>query len=383
MNRIAIPLVTVAALIASAVSAQPTSETAEVRAELEALQERLDRMEAEQDDGRLGDRLSFSGDLRYRHETIDDAARETRNRHRIRARFNVGAELGDDLTVGLTLATGADNPVSANQTLGDGFSRKDFGVDRAFFAWDATDRLTLRGGKMGNPLFRPASSWLIYDGDLNPEGLALSYGGEHVFANLVGFWVQERSADKDAIMTGLQGGYRTMIASADLTLGLSYYDYSNTKGYLPFWIGLPFGNSVDADGKLIYDYNLAELFGELTLDAGGQPLRLFFDYVQNTEVDTGDTGFAVGARWRRASAPGSWEVHWLYEDLEADAVIATFTDSDFAGGGTDGRGHVLRGVYVIRSNVNFTGTYFINERGEAAGNKRDYNRLQLDVNFRF
>ncbi|MGW8369112.1 MAG: hypothetical protein ACWGPN_10590, partial [Gammaproteobacteria bacterium] len=65
MNRIAIPLVTVAALIASAVSAQPTSETAEVRAELEALQERLDRMEAEQDDGRLGDRLSFSGDLRY------------------------------------------------------------------------------------------------------------------------------------------------------------------------------------------------------------------------------------------------------------------------------------------------------------------------------
>jgi len=164
---------------------------------------------------------------------------------------------------------------------------------------------------------------------------------------------------------------------------MSYYDYTHAQGFPPFFLGLAQGNIVDGAGNLINDYDLAELFAVLDMNLGGQPLQLFVDIVNNTAADAYESGFAVGARWRDASAPGSWEVGWVYEDLEADAVIANFTDSDFAGGGTDGRGHAFRGVYAFRDNVDFTGTLFINERGEAAGNERDYDRLQLDVNFRF
>ena len=375
------------ALFAVNAFAQPATddETAQLRNDLEALRARLEQLESAEAAANTGSgRVSLSGDLRYRHESIDDDALPSLYRHRIRARFNVGARLAEDLTVGMTLATGGDNPVSANQTLGNGFSRKDIGFDRAFVAWRASDTVTLRAGKMGLPMFRPARNFLIFDNDLNPEGIAIGYDGDSVFANAMAFWVDERSVNDDAMLYGAQGGYRLAIGdAARLTVGASYYDYTNTQGFEPPFLGLAQGNSVDGAGNLINDYDLAEIFAELELEAGGQPLQVFVDIVENTEAQNFESGIALGARWRDAGEPGTWEVAWVYEDLEADAVIANFTDSDFAGGGTDGRGHVFRGVYAFRDNVDFTGTLFLNERGEAAGNERDYDRLQLDINFRF
>jgi hypothetical protein len=381
MNHAAFVVSVSFALLASLASAQPPSPptTEELRAEIDALRARLDELDESTDAQR---QIEFSGDLRYRHETInDDAATTERNRHRIRARFGMDADLGEDLSVGIVLATGASNPVSANQSLDGGFTRKDIGFDRAFFAWDINDELTMRGGKMGIPMFRPGGNHLIFDSDLNPEGLFLGYDGASVFANIGGFWVEERGSAPDAILYALQGGYRMMIGGdAELAIGLSYYDYKNTRGYEPFYLGEPQGNTVDLTGNLINDYNLAEIFAQVELEAGGQPLRLFFDYVENTEASQLDTGFALGARWRSASNPGDWEVGWAYEDLEADAVVATFTDSDFIGGGTDGKGHILRAAYRLRNNVRLNGTYFLNETG---ANDVDYNRLQLDITFMF
>lgn len=381
MNHATIVVSLSFALLASLANAQPGSAptTGELRAEIDALRARLDELDESTDEQR---QMEFSGDLRYRHETInDDAATTERNRHRIRARFGMDADLGDDLSIGIVLATGASNPVSANQSLDGGFTRKDIGFDRAFFAWDINDELTMRGGKMGIPMFRPGGNHLIFDSDLNPEGLFLGYDGANVFANIGGFWVEERGSAADAILYALQGGYRAMIAGdAELTIGLSYYDYKNTRGFEPFYLGEPQGNTVDAAGNLVNDYNLAEIFGQVELQAGGQPLRLFFDYVENTEASLFGTGYAFGARWRSASNAGDWEVGWAYEDLEADAVVATFTDSDFIGGGTDGKGHILRAAYRVRENVRLNGTYFLNETG---ANDIDYNRLQLDITFMF
>lgn len=376
-----------AGLAASGAIAQPAPSDADaLRAELDALRARVEQLESEDASASpAADRIALSGDLRYRHETINDDALPNRSRHRIRARFKLGADLGDDLEVGLTIATGADNPVSANQTIGDGFSRKDIGFDRAFFAWDMSDELTLTGGKIANPWFRAGDQPLLFDGDLNPEGIALGYDGDRVFATVAGFWVDERAAQDDAFLYALQGGYRMDLADggAQLTVGGGFLNYKGVQGFVAPYFIVPRGNSIDTAGGLLYDFDIVELFAEAELEAGGQPLRLFVDYVENTEADSLDTGLSFGARWRRASAPGSWEVAWAWQDLEADAVLASFTDSDFAGGGTDGKGHVIRGAYMLRSNVRFNGTYFLNERGAAAGNERDYHRLQLDVSFLF
>ena len=74
---------------------------------------------------------------------------------------------------------------------------------------------------------------------------------------------------------------------------------------------------------------------------------------------------------------------YAYQDLEADAVIATFTDSDFGGGGTDGKGHVIELNYALRDRWTLGFRYFLNERGADADNEHDYNRLQADVVFAY
>lgn len=383
MKDVATCMLVIAALLAGAARAQPqeTDSTTQLRVEIDALRARLDEIEASETEQR---RIEFSGDFRYRHDTInDDLATTERSRHRIRARFNVAADLGDDLSVGIRLATGSSNPVSANQTLDGGFSRKDFGVDRAYFRWEINDELSMVGGKMANPMFRPGSHQMIFDNDLNPEGLALNYDSGNVFANIAGLWVDERSGSDDAILYALQGGYRTMIGDgAELTVGASYYNYQDTQGFEPFYLGNPQGNSVDGAGNLLYDYNLAELFAEVEFEAAGQPLVLFFDYVENTAAGDFETGASIGLKWRNASNAGDWELGWAYEDLDADAVIATFTDSNFIGGGTNGNGHVVRAAYRLRDNVRFNGAYFLNETA-TSGVARDYQRVLLDVSFLF
>jgi hypothetical protein len=385
------------------------AEIAALRAQISALTARLDRIEQGQGTGPSAFApaavasavapatvvvpsappadaaiLKFSGDMRYRHETVNDEAFPERERQRIRARFGVTADVTRDLRVGLTLATGGDDPVSANQSLDGGFSRKTLGVDRAYFAWQATDDLNITGGKMANPFFRPGNHHLIYDGDLNPEGLALRYNRSHWFASFAGLWVEERATADDSILLGGQIAYRgTLGGDTRVTAGVSYYDYRDTQNQTPFWDGAAAGNRLTAAGNYLHDFNEAELFAELTLKAGNRPLSVFADYVDNVDADDENAGYALGAAYGEVTKPGTWRIGYAYQRLEADAVIGTFTDSDWSGGGTDGRGHVVDLTYGFRTRWALGFKYFINERGMAAGNERDYNRLQADVVFTY
>jgi hypothetical protein len=235
---------------------------------------------------------------------------------------------------------------------------------------------------MANPFYRPGNHHLIYDNDLTPEGLALRYSRGDWFANYAGLWVEERSAANDSIMLGGQFGYRrTLRDGLRLTAGASYFDYLETQGQTPFWDGEPVGNRVDANGNYFSDFNLGELFAELSLTARDRPVTLFADYVVNTEAEEADVGFALGASLGEVTGPRTWRVGYVYQDLEADAVVATFTDSDWAGGGTNGKGHVVEFNYGFRERLVFGFRYFLNERGLGTGN--DFNRLQADVQFNY
>ena len=394
-------------MFVSAAHSQPNAaqEIVAIRGEIAALAARLERLEQSTGSGAapapaasapeaarpvearvaaVAPNVRFSGDLRYRHESINEDGVAERHRNRIRGRFGVTADVAENVRLGLQLATGGDDPVSANQTLDTGFNRKSIGVDRAFFSWAATEQLTFTGGKMANPFFRPGNHHLIYDSDLNPEGLAVRYSRGDWFANYAGLWVEERSAADDSIMLGGQFGYRRALGNGmRVTAGVSYYDYLQTQGQTPFWDGDAAGNRVDAAGRYLNDFNLAELFAELSFKPGARPVTVFADYVVNSEAGDADTGFALGASLGEVSGKGTWRIGYAYEDLEADAVIGTFTDSDFGGGGTDGKGHVFDFNYGFRDRLVFGLRYFLNERGADAGNERDYNRLQADVMFSY
>ena len=329
--------------------------------------------------------LVLDGDLRYRHETINDDAVSVRHRHRMRARANATATLNEDMEVGFGLSTGGIANDSGNQSFDAGFSRKSVGVDRAYFDWSLSDTLTLLGGKMSNPFFRPGGYHLLYDGDIRPEGLALRVSSGTFFANASAFWAEERGSGPDTMWYGLQAGYRGSPArGVSLTAGASVHELSHAQGRAPvFTPDNGQGNQLDANGNYLYGFSQVEVFGELSFDLAGHPLRMFVDYVTNSAADDHADGLALGIDYRRVSDTGTWNLAWIYQDLGANAVVGAFTDSDFAGGTSDGSGYTLRAGYAFPRGWNLGLRYILGDRGEAAGNLRDYDRLQADIVFNY
>ena len=329
--------------------------------------------------------LVLDGDMRYRHETINDDAVSVRHRHRMRARANATATLNEDMEVGFGLSTGGIANDSGNQSFDEGFSRKSVGVDRAYFDWALSETLTLVGGKMSNPFFRPGGYHLLYDGDLRPEGLALRVSSGSFFANASAFWAEERGSGPDTMWYGLQAGYRGSPASGvSLTAGASVHELSHAQGRAPMFTPRNGqGNQLDANGNYLYGFSQVELFGELSIDLAGNPLRMYVDYVTNTAAAELSDGLALGIDYRRATDTGTWNVAWIYQDLGANAVVGAFTDSDFAGGTSDGAGHTIRAGYAFPRGWNLGLRYILGDRGEAAGNLRDYDRLQADIVFNY
>ncbi len=330
------------------------------------------------------DRITFKGNTRLRHERIDEEGEEERARMRIRARFGLSGEVNEDIKVVIQLATGVDNPVSANQTLDGGFSTKNIGLDLAYVDWKINDALNFYGGKIKNPLFRAGGVQLNWDNDLNPEGFALKYSRGNFFGAVGGFAVEERSSADDSLLYAVQAGMKFPLGdSAKLTAGVGYTAFTNTIGNEPFYNGSPAGNSVDLGGNYLYEYKNTEVFAELSTQVGDWPLKVYAHATQNSEAPTQDSGYAFGATLGAAKSDGDVQLTWLYMDVEADAVIGTFNDSNFGAGNTDADGHILRAKYAVSNKISLGGSLFINKIDRFQGVERDYNRLQLDVEFKF
>jgi hypothetical protein len=147
---------------------------------------------------------------------------------------------------------------------------------------------------------------------------------------------------------------------------------------------------VNPDGTYRYDFSLVEFAAEYDTRLGGLPLALFADYVRNLDAGDYDTGWAVGGALGKASAPGTWRVRYVWQELEADAVLGLLTDSNFGGGGTDARGHFFSADYALAPNVGFRLTYFNDvtnedavDRGDPGAAELDYDRLILDLRFKY
>jgi hypothetical protein len=98
-----------------------------------------------------------------------------------------------------------------------------------------------------------------------------------------------------------------------------------------------------------------------------------------------NTGWLIGTKFGKAKNPGTWDVGYEYRDLEADAVVGVFTDSDFIGGGTDGKGHKFSASYAIAKNATLGATYFMSQRdADGDGSVNDnYDRFQFDLKVKF
>jgi hypothetical protein len=339
------------------------------------------------------EKLSWKGDFRYRYENIDQEGKDGRNRSRIRARTSLVANVSDTLEVGVGLATGGDDPVSSNQTIGGGGSSKDIKIDLAYFKWSGLENTGIVGGKFSNYLVRPAKKGLRWDGDWRPEGLGIVWDNGTFFAQGLGTWLEGDSKTGTEFAWVVQAGMNMTFDNGSKVKFGAGYSVFDIAGGTPLF-GDPedfYGNSFVCDPgypivgecHFAYDYHNIEAFAEYSFKIGSKSVALFGNYTINSEVDDDDTGYLVGARYGSVKDKGDWDFTYFYEHLEADATVGLLADSDFGGGGTDAKGHVLSGTYAFHKAWNFKATYFINTIDLAEGKDTDYDRFQLDLNFKF
>jgi hypothetical protein len=330
--------------------------------------------------------VKWKGDFRYRYEEIDEDGKDGRDRNRIRARAALIAKPTDTTEVGLGLATGGDDPVSTNQTLGGGGSTKDVRLDLGYLKWTGVENTYVTAGKFKNPYYVEQKSSLIWDGDFRPEGLAAGWSGETFFANASYNFIESDSKNDDDGIWGAQVGANfSLFDGMQLTAAAKYLDIP-TKDREAIYDGDFFGNSsVIKNGAEVYeyDYNIYNLSLGLSFNLFDMPFTIYGDYIENDDADDMETGYLAGVKLGKAMANGSGQLQYQFEDLEANATLGLITDSDFMGGGTDGEGHKFSAKYAIDKKWYVGATYFDGNTGVDLGDDADYTRLMIDTGFKY
>jgi len=311
VKRLVLTVALVTALFSVSMGVQAASrpsELAEIREQLEALIQRVDRLERENnelksqnealraageklqanDDYLKGEarglrkesaqqaaevaktkgaewasKVAITGDVRYRYEFVSDdtlsGGQRTADRYRdrIRARLAATAKATDNIVVGIGMTTTENgDPRSSNQSLSNVFSKKTLDLDLAYFDWSFASWGKLIGGKMKQPFVKPGQS-LFWDNDITPEGLAIGFQQGMFFGTAYNYWLTEQSGPEntrtaDTMLHGLQVGMRMPVgSSSSLMLAAHYYDLSAAVGRSPFYGGS--GNIDNANGNTVVD----------------------------------------------------------------------------------------------------------------------------------
>lgn len=310
----------------------------------------------------LEPRLRLTGDfrLRYQRTTLPFDA-PTQNLGVLRGRLLASYRLTDTLDLGGRIGTGdPENPRTNDVTLGDFAHKLDLTLDRAYLALKAR-RLTLLGGRFANPFF---TSELVWDGDVNPQGLAASVDLPElgcVAPRLTGmaFLISAQTAGDDSHMLGVQASGRCpMGRSWEATAALSYLDHHLTG----ISAGDVRGNRLTEDrSAYLSDFDLVDLLGQLTFRGLGPrwPVSLTLHFVHNAGAALADdSGFNVELRVGSGQARGAMVAQYAYARVDRDAVLAAFSHDNIPLA-TNHRVHTVASDWFFRANVFTTLTLYL------------------------
>ncbi len=368
------------------------------------------------------EKISWYGDFRYRHEEYKDETSNTDqhfNRNRLRARVGMRAEVTDELLFNMRFGSGSNDPTTSNQTLGESWSSKPVWIDRAYIAYKSK---VLHGfgiglGKDETPYYKQNMQQLVFDDDLNPEGIYAEYNGNITNSMKFtmaggGFWVVERHGanSDDTQMFGGQVVLEQAVAKrSSITGAASWYKFTNLQGQSSLysqWAGLTaaelatqdkfFGNDNTGKGGVYrMNYQIVESSLGWQSVIAGMPYSVYAAGVINVDAitnsvtgDKEDTGYNVGFSLNEAKKKWDWQLSYDYRHVKADAAVAQFNDSDFLNGNTGGKGHVVAGFLQLAKNTQLGVSCYINNKYDAshgptkAGKKHERLRIDLKVKFK-
>jgi hypothetical protein len=339
-------------------------------------------------------RVKISGDMRFRHANVDtdiDGEGVKESRQRIRARIKVAAKINDEVDVGFRLVTGG-HKTSTNQSLEGSFSGKDVFFDRAYIDWhpDFAKGTTAIFGKFKQPWYNVSPDGLIWDSDVNPEGVAVKYETKVGPVNLAasgGYFILEDGYtlygkdDNNGFSQDLNMYHAGMSVSMQITdainasVGSNAYIYNKEEKIAtldsPVEGGLEEGDSLEGESMEIY-----EVAGKLDIDTGLLPVFAYGQYAVNASADSGeDTAWLAGFGGKY----GPFKMYYNYRDTQKYAVADTFNDGSFASGNTAARGHKVGLSYKISKNFATSMAYYAAEKY----NGTNIDTLELDLKAKF
>jgi len=256
----------------------------------------------------------------------------------------------------------------------------------------SVEGLNVFGGKFKYPYFRPGKSDLMFDLDVNPEGLGGSYKtsineGIDFFSAFGGHTVEDRLTAAESTLWAVQAGVKVKLPQVEggsITAGAGYFDYENIEGQVALGTSTTnFRGNNSTGGGYTSDFNIFQLFGQGDFTVAGRPCMAFGELVKNEgAAGSDDTGYLIGAGIGKCKDPGSWQFVYNYRDLEADSLIGALTEVTFGGGGTDVKGHKFSLGYQLAKNVKLAANLMEAERTRS-GSTTDHQVLQLELNFNF
>ena len=322
---------------------------------------------------------------------------------RSRIRFGIESAKADSIVGGgLRFSTGeAVNPASPFVRLGDALRPAIFNIDRYFLTvkpFKDRERLVFTAGKMPQPIYRAgAGTWrseLMWDDDVSPAGIAIQANllksgsaerAARVDNSLIYFVFEDITNNRFAGITGTSymAGDQLKVTIPHLDLAGGYFHYTNlnvglrapnfTPGEGAFVLpgtnpllrasGLQHtNNSINygpgADGFVEDDFEIWNAAATLRFHVFGKHLGkpeafLAGDYTYNASTRIDKRGYALTAGLTGGGftgGPHPYTLHGTWRDVDADAVLATFADSDL-GTGSSYKGFEVGGNYRISKNL--------------------------------
>ncbi len=323
--------------------------------------------------------FNFGGDIRFRYEPFFQEGNPNRHRERIRARLNITGRVSDEVSGGVSVATGTlDDVNSTNQSLTGFFTRKTIGFDKYFLTYKPKwfKPLGLTVGKQTYPWFRTP---LTFDNDVNPEGIAetLSFnlnspGLKNI--TLVGFQLP---------FNEVSGGYDSFIFGGQLQ---AKFKVSDRAGFSLYASGVNFNRAdpiaaaigagtlrpslsnsntfrTNAAGNVIgYASKFAylDLIGVVDYKWSARwPMALTFNFVNNTRAATQErSAYMAEITFGQLREAKDVQFGYGYWWIEKDAVIGAFNESDLRSS-TNVKNHRLLLGYQGFNNVTFQWTTWL------------------------
>ena len=339
-------------------------------------------------------KLEFFGDFRLRYEGFFQQGVPTQNRDRLRLRFGLRGS-AESFNYGFRIATGDPrNPISANQTFTEFFSKKSFYIDRAYIEF-APKNMPFASifGKF-SPQHLTTS--MVWDSDVGPEGAcqSFSYSSGKLLKNFriyaMEFVLNEQSKEEDAWMIGVQGVAEFKVSDASsFSVAVGDYHYINEDQIA---LALDRGDLMShktnslryEDGVLVgylTEFHLMELFLKYSHSLSPRwPMNFMAQYVRNVAAERANQAtfaeFSLGTNKR----PGEWILSWSYWGPEKDAVVAAYIENDTPGTGY--KTHRLRFSVGTFSNQNFMFSIYFTRKIEDES-YRLLKRVQVDYNLSF